>query len=173
MLNNAARSLSNGMRLRVSAALRTIDDQRHHWDGYYAQLREAHPDWPEATLHRAVNRFFAPTDQAAPPGHCTGGAVDVRLVDADGVLLDMISPFEGWHAAPTWKTGLSETARSNRETMVYAMIMAGFSNCCQEYWHYSYGDSAWAVRIGARECPYGLVRPPLIRAEEARGSNAS
>jgi zinc D-Ala-D-Ala dipeptidase len=34
------------------------------------------------------------------------------------------------------------------------------SNCRDEYWHWSYGDSAWAVRVGAVEACYGLIEPP-------------
>ena len=36
------------------------------------------------------------------------------------------------------------------------MLAAGFSNCRDEYWHYSYGDAGWAVRMGLTECVYGL-----------------
>jgi D-alanyl-D-alanine dipeptidase len=50
--------------------------------------------------------------------------------------------------------------------MVQAMLGAGFSNCRDEYWHYSYGDSAWAVRVGSRECSYGLVKPPPCRRRD-------
>jgi D-alanyl-D-alanine dipeptidase len=160
MLNDAADRLPAHLRLRVSTALRTIDDQRRHWDAYFARMRSEHPEWPESALHRAVNRFFAPYDQPAPPGHCTGGAVDVQLMNDEGELLDMTSPLNGWEAAPTWIKALSSEARRNRFVMVRAMLDAGFSNCRDEYWHYSWGDSAWAVRVGERTCPYGLVKPP-------------
>ncbi len=160
MLNSVPRALPCGVRLRVSTALRTIDDQRRHWDTYYSKMREEHPQWPEAAVCRATNRYFAPTDQFAPPGHCTGGAVDVQLLGADGEPLDMSAPLSGWDAAYTWTTRISKEAYDNRMTMVHAMLAAGFSNCREEFWHYSYGDSAWAVRVGVLTCPYGLVAPP-------------
>jgi D-alanyl-D-alanine dipeptidase len=37
------------------------------------------------------------------------------------------------------------------------MLGAGFSNCRDEWWHYSYGDAAWAVRTGRKTCVYGLA----------------
>lgn len=40
------------------------------------------------------------------------------------------------------------------------MHNAGFSNCRDEYWHWSYGDSAWSVRAGASDAIYGLIEPP-------------
>ncbi len=44
--------------------------------------------------------------------------------------------------------------------LVEAMLGAGFSNCRDEFWHYSYGDAAWAVRTGAPYCIYGLIELP-------------
>jgi D-alanyl-D-alanine dipeptidase len=38
-----------------------------------------------------------------------------------------------------------------------SMIEVGFSNCRDEWWHYSYGDAGWAVRVGERRCFYGKV----------------
>jgi len=160
MLNEAASRLPQGIRLSVSTALRTLDEQRHYWDDYYARLRTEHPAWSEAVLRRATNRYFAPTDQPAPPGHCTGGAVDVQLIGPDGQPLDMTSPLTGWEAAYTWTEKISDEARRNRTLMVETMLGVGFSNCREEFWHYSYGDSAWAVRTGHTTCPYGMVSAP-------------
>jgi D-alanyl-D-alanine dipeptidase len=41
--------------------------------------------------------------------------------------------------------------------LVTAMLSVGFSNCRDEYWHYSYGDAGWAVRLDQPECIYGLA----------------
>ncbi|HSV72658.1 MAG TPA: M15 family metallopeptidase, partial [Chthonomonadales bacterium] len=170
MLNRAQESLGDGEKLRVSTALRTLAIQRAHWDRYYAQVVESHPNWPLSALRRATNRFFAPYDEKAPPGHCTGGAVDVQLLGAGGEPLDMVSPLDQWAAASTWTDRIGSKARANRMRMVVAMLGAGFSNCREEYWHYSYGDPAWAVRLGVASCPYGLVEPPSV--VEARFAGA-
>ncbi len=161
LLNAALGSLPAGLNLQIGTGMRTIGMQSAGWDRYHAQLRADHPNWPLSTLRRATNRFFAPYDQPAPPGHCTGGAVDVTLLNEAGEIMDVTSPLEGWTAAPTWSARISETARTNRMVLVDAMLGAGFSNCRDEYWHYSWGDSAWAVRTGQTECPYGLIEPPV------------
>jgi D-alanyl-D-alanine dipeptidase len=102
-----------------------------------------------------TNRFFAPPDAKAPPGHCTGAAVDVRLFDREtGQSLDMSS------RAPTAVHGLSPEAAENRRLLCFIMHSTGLSNCRSEFWHWSYGDSAWAVRMGAPFAVYGLVEPP-------------
>jgi D-alanyl-D-alanine dipeptidase len=160
MLNLAQNSLPQGVVLQVHTALRTLEMQKCGWDGFFKKMKEEHPEWPLSTLRRATNQYFAPYDQPAPPGHCTGGAVDVSLIGPSGEVLDMISPTEGWQAAYTWSELISPEARRNRMMMAEAMLGAGFSNCRDEFWHYSWGDSAWAVRTGAKECPYGWIDPP-------------
>ena len=156
-LNEAQTRLSPGQRIFVHRALRTLDMQRDHWDEYKSELRSKHPKWPKSVLHRQVNRYFAPYDQTAPPGHCTGAAVDIYLTDERGIKLDLVSPFKDWEAALTRKNGLSPIAANNRYCMLNAMLGSGFSNCKDEFWHYSYGDSAWAVRCGETQCQYGLI----------------
>ena len=47
-----------------------------------------------------------------------------------------------------------------------AMLGVGFSNCRDEWWHYSYGDAGWAVRTGSSTCPYGLAQLPHELYEE-------
>ncbi len=167
-LNHAQNSLPPGYRLKVGTALRTLAMQQRGWNGYYKRMREEHPDWPLSALRRATNKYHAPYDQKAPPGHCTGGAVDVHLLDPDDNALDMIAPTEGWQAVDTFSDKLSPEAKANRMLMVEAMLGAGFSNCRDEYWHYSWGDSAWAVRVGETECPYGWTyAPPLLETYDA------
>ena len=41
--------------------------------------------------------------------------------------------------------------------LVETMLEVGFSNCRDEWWHYSYGDAGWAVRLGYPSCIYGQV----------------
>ncbi len=172
MVNRAQASLPAGYRLRAGTALRTLSMQSGGWDGYFRRMQEEHPTWPLSALRRATNKYFAPYDQKAPPGHCTGGAIDVGINDPDGNALDMIAPTKGWEAAYTWSDLLSPEAKANRMRMIEAMLGAGFSNCRDEYWHYSYGDSAWAVRVGERECPYGWSHPPVALETNYEGASA-
>ncbi|HLJ53606.1 MAG TPA: M15 family metallopeptidase [Chthonomonadaceae bacterium] len=171
-LKAAVASLPPGFHFKIGTALRTLAMQKGGWDRYMERMRSEHPDWPLSALRRATNKYFAPYDQKAPPGHCTGGAVDVVLVDAAGEPLDVTSPTKGWEAAYTWSDLLAIEAKANRMVMVEAMLSAGFSNCRDEYWHYSYGDSAWAVRTGQYECPYGWAHPPVCLETDFEGAAA-
>lgn len=163
MVNTAQGALPSGYKLRVTTALRTLAMQTALYDRYFNELKEKHPDWSYATLRRQTCRFFAPYDQKAPPGHCTGAAVDVGLLLPSGRNADLRKPLSGWKSAKSLVTGLSPRAEHYREILFIAMLDAGFSNCSEEFWHYSFGDAGWAVRVGARECRYGLVAPPARR----------
>jgi D-alanyl-D-alanine dipeptidase len=160
MLNKAQSLLPPGHHFRVHTALRTLEMQSEMYWRHYKDLQEKHPDWPKSALRRANNKYFAAPDVKAPPGHCTGSAVDLAIVSPDGHNLDMTSPSKGWDAAYTFATNLSDDALYNRKMLIDAMFAAGFSNCRDEWWHWSYGDNAWAVRTGNSIACYGLIRPP-------------
>jgi len=162
----AARKLPEGYHLSLVEGWRPIERQQRIYDYMWDAAVEAFPDRDHKALRRTVCRWVAPTDQKAPPGHCTGAAVDVWLVDDAGELIDVTSPFERFQSSPTYALGLSETAQRNRMLLVDTMLGVGFSNCRDEWWHYSYGDAGWAVRLGFAECPYGLATLPRELYEE-------
>lgn len=160
MLNRANVALPEGFRLWVTTALRTLAMQRDAYFGYLHRLQKLHPTWSYSTLRRVTNRYFAPPDQKTPPGHCTGGAVDVWLLLPSGAPADLTSPFGQWEAPATFAKGLTARAEANRMLLYETMLSAGFSNYQDEFWHYSYGDAGWAVRTGRPTCIYGLIEPP-------------
>lgn len=158
MAERAARRLPRGFHLGLVEAWRPFERQQRIYEFMLKSAREAWPNRDYKALRRTVCRWVAPTDQKAPPGHCTGAALDLWLVDDNGEQIDVWSPFvERFHAAPTHVLGLDETALRNRMMLVETMLAEGFSNCRDEWWHYSYGDAGWAVRTGASDCFYGLV----------------
>ena len=161
MCEKAARALPAGYYLGLVEGWRPIERQQRIYDFLWAAAKEAFPERTHAALRRTVCRWVAPTDQKAPPGHCTGAAVDVWLVDENLETIDVTSPYDRFHAAPTYALGLSEEAERNRAILVEAMLSVGFSNCRDEWWHYSYGDAGWAVRTGESSCIYGLAKLPF------------
>lgn len=167
MLERASQTLPEGVHFSVWDAWRPLARQRRIYEFMTQCALEAFPDLTYSALKRKVNRWVAPWDQPAPPGHCTGAAVDVALVDSDGNELDVTSPFARFVASPTYTLGLSPEAKKNRDILVESMLSVGFSNCRDEYWHYSYGDAGWAVRTGAKECFYGTATLSQQVYEEA------
>lgn len=170
MLERAACSLPAGYVIGVTDAWRPFERQKRIYEFMLRCAREAYPDRSEAALRRTVNRVVHAYDRKAPPGHCTGAAVDVNLLDLKGNTLDVSTPFDRFAASRTYTLGLEPQAAERRMILVEAMLAAGFSNCRDEWWHYSYGDAAWAVRLGQPACIYGVVglETSLFVEQEAR-----
>ena len=170
MAEKAAKLIPKEFRLGVVDAWRPIERQRRIYEWVFECAKVAYPDRSYASLRRTVNRWAAPTDQKAPPGHCTGAALDIWLLDLKGNVMDVCEPFGRFDAAATYTLGLSAGAKKHRDILVSALLEAGFSNCRDEWWHYSWGDSAWAVRMWLKECCYGVVSvgDPSLYAEQER-----
>lgn len=161
MLKDAQSRLPEGVRFGVTDAWRPLQRQVRIYERMTAWLKEAKPELPPHMVKRTVNRWVAPPNRKAPPGHCTGAAVDLVLLNAAGEVLDTTSPFDRLGGAPTFSYGLTPEARANRMMLYEAMMAAGFSNCRDEWWHYSYGDAGWAVRMGLDECIYDVIDLPM------------
>jgi len=168
MLLAAAMSLPEHFALAVFTGFRSLAMQARSYRLFRESLRREHPSWPEAILRRETNRFFHPPDVSTPPGHSTGGAVDAKLAYLNGREVDCFSTTrpEGKSWA-TFYPHLTAKARENRVLLYDTMLSAGFSNCADEWWHYSFGDSGWAARMGEPYAIYGAMQdfpPALVKA---------
>lgn len=166
--------LPQGIYFEVQDAWRSGTSQRALFHLLCADLRLKNPEWTEEELLYHTNEFVASPFIEAPPPHTTGGAVDVTLVNDSGEKLDMTSPY-GWseESAPTSFPGISEEARKNRRILIYAMSRAGFSNYLGEWWHWSYGDSAWALHASLDSAIYGEAPEPPVEAERTNQISAT
>ncbi len=158
----ASRALPPEYRLAVIEGWRAPHIQRRMYLALWSHFQEQHPAWSETTLKRVVNRFSAPLDTRVPPPHTTGAALDVMLADAEGQLLDHVSPYEPFdpRAFPFAAPGLSATAQATRRVLAEALHAGGLSNYPSEFWHWSYGDQGWAYRTFAAHALYAATAPP-------------
>jgi zinc D-Ala-D-Ala dipeptidase len=169
MVHEATLKISEPFSLGLVEGWRPLARQQRIYDFMWRSAEEAFPHRDRIALRRTVCRWVAPTDQKAPPGHCTGAAVDVWLMDGEGTEVDVWSPIPRYKAARTYTLGIEEPHQSHRSMLVEAMLSSGFSNCRDEWWHYSYGDAGWAVRADQPTCFYGLVElDPALYAEQER-----
>ncbi|MFT3969814.1 MAG: M15 family metallopeptidase [Micropruina sp.] len=160
-LASAAAALPSGVELLIVEAFRSPARQRGYWDGYRSELRAHYPGLTDPRLYHLATRWVAPPDVAP---HCTGGAVDLTLCDADGVELDLGSPLD---ATPEQSSGgcftaaqVPREAAANRAILVDALTDAGLVNYPTEWWHWSYGERYWAFSTGASHARYGPIDPP-------------
>ncbi|HAH56135.1 MAG TPA: peptidase M15 [Flavobacterium sp.] len=70
--------------------------------------------------------------------HNRGGAVDITLVDANGIELNMGTTFDffGIEASHNYQN-LSQEIKSNRELLKTTMLKYGFNSFDSEWWHYN------------------------------------
>ncbi len=156
MLAQAAEALPEGLDLQIIEGFRPLAQQRFMYESLKTEFAERHPDWNRATLHRITNTMSAPPDDRCPPPHTTGGAVDLCILRMPGrALLDMTSPLP-WDetSAPTRIKGLSPEAQANRDLLIRTLEATGLTNYAGEWWHWSYGDSGWALRLGKDHALY-------------------
>ena len=151
MLARAAESLPDGIDLKIIEGFRPLHQQKWMYEQLRQGYAEKHPEWNAATLNRVTNTMSAPPGDKCPPPHTTGAAVDLCPFDTKtNEFLDMVSPGE-WDetTAPTDYAKLSDTAKANRKLLGDALTKAGLTNYIGEWWHWSYGDSGWALRVDA------------------------
>jgi len=158
-LQEAAALLPAGTGLRVVEGHRSEADQRQIIARYSGEVAAAHPGADTLELEILTSRFVAPI--AVAP-HVAGAAVDLTLVDADGVELDLgtsidATPEESDGACYFAADAISAAARAHRDLLAEVLGAAGLVNYPTEWWHWSYGDRYWALVTGAPAALYGPV----------------
>ncbi len=144
-----------GCRIRVGDAFRSSEKQARFYRIACMAVRVLRPYWSRSLIREAAARFVASPFANTPAPHLTGGAVDVRIVNAERNPIWMGPRHVGFQRfdCPELDAG----ARSNRDLLRIAMESGGFSNYPEEWWHWSYGDSGWALRTGAECAIYGAA----------------
>lgn len=162
MLCEAAARVPAGLRLQIVEGYRPISVQRAHFKHALAEARKRFPNAGEAKLRLEAGRYSAPPDAITPPPHLTGGAVDVELIDENGARLDFTSPFEilDTRSAAMTARGLSPEAEKNRALLRQILEPTGLTNYADEWWHWSYGDNGWALRVDAPFALYDKIELP-------------
>lgn len=162
MLAEAARNVPDGLRLQIVEGYRPIAVQRAHFRRALAEARTRFPGADEAKIRVEAGRYSAPPDAITPPPHLTGGAVDLELIDEDGNRLDFTSPFDilDVRSAAMGARGLSPEAEKNRALLRSILEPTGLTNYADEWWHWSYGDNGWALRVVAPCAIYDKIELP-------------
>lgn len=162
MLKDAARRVPAGLRLQIVEGYRPIVVQREHFRHSLEEAKKRYPNADEATLLIEAGRYSAPPDAKTPPPHLTGGAVDLELIDSSGARIDFSSPFDlfDMRQAAMHAKGLSREAQENRALLREILEPTGLTNYADEWWHWSYGDNGWALRVGAKAAIYDKIELP-------------
>lgn len=96
------------------------------------------------------------------PTHGTGAAIDITLFETtnsgDQIIdMGMFDTIYGHnHQQETFSQNTTEQQRNNRLMLLNAAIKSGLVNYGFEWWHYSYGDKAWAY-VKKQQAIYDLA----------------
>jgi D-alanyl-D-alanine dipeptidase len=142
-------ALPDGYGLAIHDGWRSPATVRALYEHYYG---------PGSTLEPG---FLAePDDPRITPPHVTGGAVDLTL-SWQGTALSLGTAFDDFSSRAHLRAleGEPGTSRELRRLLTHAMVTAGFAPNPFEWWHFSFGDQAWAALTGAPAAVHGAVLP--------------
>ena len=142
-------------RLKIVYGYRSPQVQARYFNMRRDVLRSEYPELASNELDRLTHNFVAVPDVA---GHPTGGAIDITLVDGDGIECDMgtdIAEYTDPERIKTFNSTISSLQRKNREILLEAMTSVGFAPFFGEWWHFSYGDREWAAYYSLPSAIYG------------------
>jgi len=154
-LNLVIRYLPNDVYLKINEAYRSLKKQEQLWNEEFDKTDKNLSNEERIIL---TKRKIAYPFGANVGGHQTGGAVDVTLCDFYGKELDMGTQYLEFNdRTKSFTENVSQTVKTNRNLLFYAMKGAGFINYPNEWWHFSYGDQMWAAYNHKTKCFYGKV----------------
>ncbi|MDR3189599.1 MAG: M15 family metallopeptidase [Lactobacillaceae bacterium] len=168
-LAEATKLLPEGLRFVVFDAWRSFSTQMALFNSLSRKYAIEHPDWSNEEIQEMTLKTVAmpSRDPLKPSPHNTGGSIDLTIVDANGCMLNMASPFDD--IEPTAQSNYFESreyldagelaARDNRRLLYNIMTTVGFTNYDGEWWHYDYGNQNWAWRSGNNLAHYGATKP--------------
>ncbi|SES45531.1 M15 family metallopeptidase [Psychrobacillus sp. OK032] len=158
-LSLAKNFLPKDIRFFIKEGYRSLDIQEIAFKRSLQRVKENSPYQDLDYLIAEASKYVAPPNVAPHP---TGGAVDLTLIDSDGIELDLGTPFDAIphetdNATFFDATNISIEAIQNRQILAHALQSVGFVNYYTEWWHWSYGDKYWAVMNDVDEALYNHV----------------
>ena len=167
-LLNVEKNLPNGYKLKLWDGYRPLCVQRRLWNMYRSDIllkyKREGKDLPNDELIDKETSFFVSkpsNDLLHPSLHNTGGAIDLTIVDKNGIELFMGTKFDDF-GEKAWANHFetyekNDIIRDNRRLLYNSMINEGFTNLPSEWWHYDYGDSKWALLKNTKPIYNGII----------------
>lgn len=149
-LSIAKKYLPSSLHFYVKEGYRPLHLQQQGFEKSLQRVRETSGYHDKDYLYSEASKFVAPPEVAPHP---TGGAIDLTLIDKNGIELDLGTVFDAVpqetdNATYFNATNISIEARENRQILASALGKVGFVNYFTEWWHWSYGDKYWATVSG-------------------------
>lgn len=169
-LEKAQKRLPSGLQFRLYEGYRNPRIQQRLFDGQLRRMNMANPTRSASWCYAQAARLASPlcTFEGVPivPPHSTGGAVDIEIVDSEGIPLDFGMALSDWDVVPpdlcaTRCHDITDAAANHRRLLVETLAEEGFVNYPREWWHFSYGDQYWAFSTASVHALYGTVQQSI------------
>jgi len=145
--------------LIIRSAWRSFDHQRLLWEERVEALKKEYPKKERAEIEELVSYFIA---QPSKSTHSTGGAVDALIYDLendcvmrfgtnDGLRIDLNDKCYPYHPY------ITPEAKKNRKLLIGLFEEEDFVVDIKEYWHFDYGNIAWALEEEKEHAIYGAI----------------
>ena len=145
--------------LIIRSVWRSFKHQRLLWDDRVASMSSRYPHWPKREIEERVSYFIAPPTQSM---HATGGAVDALILDLKTNRVMRFGTNEGLKINLNDKCYpnhpyIAPEAKENRKLLMGLFEEEDFVVDIKEYWHFDYGNIAWAMEKGKNHALYGII----------------
>ena len=148
-LYKIADGLPEGVYIKIYRAYRSRIALYEAWKNEEERVMKENPQMYRAELLRFVNNNVSDPN-ASMGGHDTGAAIDLALCDIDGNDFDFGTKYHSHHR----NYNLTKEHKSNRKMLKNIMKSQKFVNNPDQWWHFSYGDKAWAAYKGKRKSAF-------------------
>jgi len=145
--------------LIIRSAWRSFEHQRLLWEERVDSLKKEYPKKQIEEIEELVSYFIAPPSKSM---HSTGGAVDALIYDLkndcvmrfgtnDGLKINLNDKCYPYHPY------ITPEAKNNRKLLIGLFEEEDFVVDIKEYWHFDYGNVAWAIEKGKEHAIYGII----------------
>jgi predicted amino acid racemase/D-alanyl-D-alanine dipeptidase len=145
--------------LIIRSAWRSFEHQRILWEERVDSLRKEYPKKQIEEIEELVSYFIAPPSKSM---HSTGGAVDALIYDLkndcvmrfgtnDGLIINLNDKCYPYHPY------ITPEAKNNRKLLIGLFEEEDFAVDIKEYWHFDYGNVAWAIEKEKEHAIYGII----------------
>ncbi len=147
-------------RLIIRSVWRSFDHQKLLWKDKVASLKKEFPEKQSEEITEFVSYFIAPPNKSL---HSTGGSVDALIYD---LKTDRIMDFgtnNGYNIELSDKCypyhpHIPQQAKENRKLLISLFEEEDFVVDIKEYWHFDYGNAAWALEKRKEHAIYDVIK---------------
>ena len=142
--------------LHILCGYRSVKEQEQQWQSGIKKLRQKFPNLSTQELENKNRKLCADPRNGFGP-HQTGGAVDLTLFYKN-IPVDMGGKYNSGINSKTYSHTITRQQQRNRRILIRVMHRAGFQNYPNEWWHWSYGDRAYATYKHKKFAIYGEIK---------------